>query len=51
MYFSLSLIALAVVDSVTMDAIVANYEHEGPGVAVAVVLKEEVVFDRFWSSE
>ena len=51
MYFSLSLIALAVVDSATMDTIVANYEHEGPGVAVAVVSKEEEVFDQFWSSE
>jgi hypothetical protein len=44
MYFILSLIALAAVDSATMDSIMAKYEREGPGVAVAVVSKEEVVY-------
>ncbi|MCP4255929.1 MAG: beta-lactamase family protein [Planctomycetes bacterium] len=46
MYFILSLIALTVIDSAKMDNIMANYERKGPGVAVAVVSKEEVVYTK-----
>ena len=46
MYFILSLIALAVVDSSAMDTIMAKYEREGPGVAVAVVSKVVVVYTK-----
>ena len=38
------LVVSVVIDPAALDPIMATYEREGPGVAVAVVSKEKVVY-------